>query len=89
MTDTDNIVVVDSISPKLDVSYSFENETEHYQKVEEDVNEKKVNHHYTSDDVTVTLKVKEANFYADDVTVTIKKQMYRIKRQTIRSRDQS
>ncbi|WP_370771285.1 hypothetical protein [Eubacterium ramulus] len=73
MTDTDNIVVVDSISPKLDASYSFENATEHYQKVEEDVNEKKVNHHYTSDDVTVTLKVKEANFYADDVTVTIKK----------------
>ena len=41
-----HIVVVDSISPKLDASYSFENATEHYQKVEEDVNEKKVNHHY-------------------------------------------
>lgn len=73
ITDTDNIVVVDSISPKLDASYSFENATEHYQKVEEGINEKKVNHHYTSDDVTVTLKVKEANFYAGDVTVTIKK----------------
>ena len=73
MTDTDNIVIVDSISPKLDASYSFENAKEHYQKVEEVVNGETVNHHYTSDDVTVTLKVKEANFYADDVTVTIKK----------------
>ena len=73
MTDTDNIVVVDSISPKLDASYSFENATERYQKVEEVVNGETVNHHYTSDDVTVTLKVKEANFYPEDVKITVNK----------------
>lgn len=73
MTDTDNIVVVDSISPKLDVSYSFENATERYQKLEEVVNGETVNHHYTSDDVTVTLKVKEANFYPEDVKITVNK----------------
>lgn len=73
MTDTDNIVVVDSISPKLDASYSFENATERYQKLEEVVNGETVNHHYTSDDVTVTLKVKEANFYPEDVKITVNK----------------
>lgn len=73
-TDNDNVVIVDSISPRLDASYSFEKATEHYQKVEENtIDNEKSYHHYTSDDVIVTLKVKEANFFAEDVKITVNK----------------
>ena len=60
-TDDENVVIVDTIAPVIDVAYN------------DPVNEVNGEAFYRGD-VNVTITVKEANFFAEDVKVTVSKE---------------
>lgn len=65
----DRIIVVDTVNPKMSVSYEVNNAKDDHQIVQKQGKE----HHYYSGDVKVTFNVTEANFFADDVKITVSK----------------
>lgn len=60
VTDSGNIIVVDTIAPEINVEYSVASRTVG-------------NKAYYNKDVDVTINVKEANFYSEDVVVKVAK----------------
>ncbi len=59
--DEENIFVVDTIAPELEITYSLA------------ANAKDSNEHFYNGDIDVTITATEANFYKDDVKVTVTK----------------
>ncbi len=62
ITDNDNVVVVDTVTPEINVEYSIAD------RVVESAKKS-----YYNNDILVTFKVNEANFFAEDLSVAVTK----------------
>lgn len=67
-TDTDHVIVVDTIAPECEISYMDPVRT-----VEETVDGESQKRHYFSEDVELKVTVSENNFEAEDFKLTISK----------------